>query len=483
MTRSVRLLRRSMLATVLLAMTKPCDAQRAQVSAADSALVSRILLAEQRRDAADPALTTGARHSDSRIRTLARRALARTTDSLFTARDSFPPLPAPQSWPEAGWKVRYRALMPAGTDCAKFRAAMTDSAWAVRLRAADVVPADCAGDEALVNTLRTWIDNMPDDVSRRTARGVSWHGAAHAIVALARLHTPDALAQMYRGSTHRDWHMRLYAVRAARALSDTGALRQAVRDQHPNVREAAIEGLAALTGQAFAPLFIEALNAEDAQVVRAAASALAGSSNATAAGAANAAFARWVARGNASEHDARRALLAVAGRPGTDDQPPPASTTVAPGAVALALGADVRLRVTMAPHSGGGSFVVRLRGDAAPIMAARILQLADSGYFTDGTWHRVEADFVIQGAAHGDNEYVGNARFLRDELGGVPHLRGTIGMSTRGHDTGDAQWFVNLRDNLRLGRDYTVFAEVVEGMSVVDGILEGDVIATVARMR
>ena len=45
----------------------------------------------------------------------------------------------------------------------------------------------------------------------------------------------------------------------------------------------------------------------------------------------------------------------------------------------------------------------------------------------------------------------------------MPHARGTVGMSTRGHDTGDAQWFVNLRDNLRLGRDYTVFGEVIEG--------------------
>jgi cyclophilin family peptidyl-prolyl cis-trans isomerase len=50
-------------------------------------------------------------------------------------------------------------------------------------------------------------------------------------------------------------------------------------------------------------------------------------------------------------------------------------------------------------------------------------------------------------------------------------------MSTRGHDTGDAQWFVNLRDNLRLNADYTVFAEVVDGIDVVDGVLEGDVIA------
>jgi cyclophilin family peptidyl-prolyl cis-trans isomerase len=50
-------------------------------------------------------------------------------------------------------------------------------------------------------------------------------------------------------------------------------------------------------------------------------------------------------------------------------------------------------------------------------------------------------------------------------------------MSTRGHDTGDGQWFFNLRENRRLDRDYTVFGEVVEGLGVVDGILEGDVIA------
>ncbi|HKO17068.1 MAG TPA: peptidylprolyl isomerase, partial [Gemmatimonadaceae bacterium] len=140
------------------------------------------------------------------------------------------------------------------------------------------------------------------------------------------------------------------------------------------------------------------------------------------------------------------------------------------------------LRVSMSPSSGGGSFVVRLRGDVAPIMAARIRALARAGYYDGLTWQRVEHDFVIQGGSPGANEYVGAARYLRDELGTLPHTRGTVGMSTRGHDTGDAQWFVNLRDNLRLGRDYTVFGEVVEGMNVVDGILEGDVIARIEEL-
>ncbi len=470
-----------MLATILLAMAIPSEAQRAQVSTADSALVSRILLAEQRRDSADPSLAVGARHADPRIRTVARRATDRITDSLFGRRDSLPPLPAPTAWPEPSWKVRFRALTTRTTDCGTLRAALADSAWPVRLRAADLVPADCASDAALVSTLRSWIETMPANVARRPPGGVSWHGAAHAVVALARLRTPDALALMHRAALHKDWHLRFYAVRAARVLSDTSALRQAVRDPHPNVREAAIEGLGALTGHAYDTLYIAALGAEEPQVVRAAAIALVGTTNSSAQAAAEAAFTRWVARANASERDVRQALLAIAGRPASDDQPPPVPSTIAPAAVLLALGADVRLRVTLAANSGGGSFVVRLRGDVAPIMAARILQLADSGYFNGGTWHRVEHDFVIQGAAHGDNEYVGNARFLRDEVGNVPHVRGTVGMSTRGHDSGDAQWFINLRDNLKLGRDYTVFAEVIEGMSVVDGLLEGDQIEHVSR--
>ena len=155
----------------------------------------------------------------------------------------------------------------------------------------------------------------------------------------------------------------------------------------------------------------------------------------------------------------------------------PFPVTLPPDAVRLALGAEVKLRVTMADSSGGGTFTVRLRGDVAPIMAARVLKLVRSGYYDNRPWHRVEADFVIQGP--GANEYIGNPRYIRDELGIVPHARGTVGMSTRAHDTGDAQWFVNLKDNPRLGRDYTVFGEVVEGIGVVDAILEGDVVARI----
>jgi cyclophilin family peptidyl-prolyl cis-trans isomerase len=70
--------------------------------------------------------------------------------------------------------------------------------------------------------------------------------------------------------------------------------------------------------------------------------------------------------------------------------------------------------------------------------------------------------------------------FMPDELGLVRNARGTLGTSTRGRDTGDAQIFINLVDNVRLDHDYTVWARVVEGLDVVDRIQEGDVIESIA---
>jgi cyclophilin family peptidyl-prolyl cis-trans isomerase len=133
----------------------------------------------------------------------------------------------------------------------------------------------------------------------------------------------------------------------------------------------------------------------------------------------------------------------------------------------------------MAPASGGGSFDMLLDANRAPFTVARVLQLIRSRYYDGLTFHRVLPNFVLQGGSPGMNEYVGDGPFMRDELSLAHHLRGTVGTSTRGRDTGDAQWFINMIDNYRLDHDYTVFATIVAGMNVVDRILEGDTMASV----
>ncbi len=470
-------------ATLLLLAAGASRAWGQDLTRADSALVGRLLLAEDRRDSTDTAFAEAALHSDARVRTIAARGLGRIRDPKFAARSALDPVPPPPIWVEPAWRLRFRALPGLRDDCPALRLALMDSAWAVRLRAADLARTSCAGDEALMQTLIRWIDRRPSETASRRRGEVSWHAAAHAVVALARLR-PDAvrtvLPELLR---HPQPELRRYATQAAAILEDTTVLRAMVEDLDDNVAEAAIEALASRTGHAEDARYVAALRRDGAQAVRAAAIALRGSTLPAAAPAARQAFDRFVARDDASARDARVALLAVLGRPASEDRPPTERVVLPRDAVRLALGDTVVLRVTMATASGGGRFDVRLRGDVAPMMAARLLALATSGYYDGLTWHRVEPDFVIQGGSPGANEYVGWRETLRDELGTVSHRRGTVGMSTRGHDTGDAQWFINLRDNARLDADYTVWAEVIAGIDVVDGILEGDRIRSIRRRR
>ena len=97
------------------------SAQRAPaftMARADSILVGRILLAEDRRDSTDAALAQGARHPDERVRQLARRARLRIRDAHAAPRDSMAVLPVPRMWPEPSWKPAYRSLVaPTTTSC------------------------------------------------------------------------------------------------------------------------------------------------------------------------------------------------------------------------------------------------------------------------------------------------------------------------------------------------------------------------------
>ena len=127
----------------------------------------------------------------------------------------------------------------------------------------------------------------------------------------------------------------------------------------------------------------------------------------------------------------------------------------------------------------GGTFTLEMLPQVAPTNVARFVRLTRAGYFNGLTLHRVEPNFVVQGGSPGANEYAGDAAYTRDEVDLTSNERGTVGISTRGRDTGDGQIYINLVDNARLDHNYTVFAEVVEGMPVVDSILEGDVITRI----
>jgi cyclophilin family peptidyl-prolyl cis-trans isomerase len=87
----------------------------------------------------------------------------------------------------------------------------------------------------------------------------------------------------------------------------------------------------------------------------------------------------------------------------------------------------------------------------------------------------VVAARLVQGGSPGANEYAGWGAYQRDELG-LPIVRGDVGVSTRGRDTGDGQFYIDIGDLFELDHNYTVFGHVVEGMDVVDRMQEGALI-------
>ena len=51
-----------------------------------------------------------------------------------------------------------------------------------------------------------------------------------------------------------------------------------------------------------------------------------------------------------------------------------------------------------------------------------------------------------------------------------------MALSSDGRQPGEAQLFIDIVDNPRFDHQYTVFAQTLNGLDVVDAMLEGDVI-------
>lgn len=129
---------------------------------------------------------------------------------------------------------------------------------------------------------------------------------------------------------------------------------------------------------------------------------------------------------------------------------------------------------------GVGTVELAFRFDDAPMAVHTFVSLAAAGKFNGLTFHRIVPNFVIQGGSPGADEYDPlTDTFMRDEVGTARNNRGSLGISTRGRDTGDGQIYVNLVNNFRLDHDYTVFANVTRGLAVIDRVQEGDVIESI----
>ena len=323
-------------------------------------------------------------------------------------------------------------------------------------------------------------DTVNDLSTAGSPRG--WHRAAHAIVVLAAAAPGRAALVLGQFTASRIWQLRMYAARAATTLGDRAALEKFAADPDDNVVEAAVDGLVKVTGHASDAVYVTALSRPGYQAVRAAALALEGASDPpVVVPALQAALARLTTEGRENSQDTRAAIAGTLMGLGAPSPSSPSAAKTAREAPADRAVSAAELRRLAAPRAritvrGVGIFDLALFTSEAPATVLRFAQLAESGYYDGLTFHRVVPNAAVQGGSPGANEYIGESQHMRDEVGLWPHVRGAVGISTRGRDTGDAQIFIDLVDNPRFDHEYTVFAQVLNGLDVVDRILEGDVI-------
>jgi len=123
-----------------------------------------------------------------------------------------------------------------------------------------------------------------------------------------------------------------------------------------------------------------------------------------------------------------------------------------------------------------GKIVCELYAKDAPKTVNNFVCLARDAFYDGTVFHRVIADFMVQG---GDPEGTGRGgpgyRF-EDETKGNPHRHtvGALSMANAGPNTNGSQFFITHVPCDWLDGKHTVFGKVLEGQDVVNATQQGD---------
>lgn len=123
-----------------------------------------------------------------------------------------------------------------------------------------------------------------------------------------------------------------------------------------------------------------------------------------------------------------------------------------------------------------GKIKIKLNPKDAPFTVASYMKLIDNKFYNGLIFHRVINGFMIQG---GDPTGTGSGgpgyKFI-DELNPDTqsykdgYKKGVLAMANSGKNTNGSQFFIMLADNSNMGKDYTIFGNVLTGQEVVDAI-------------
>ncbi len=140
----------------------------------------------------------------------------------------------------------------------------------------------------------------------------------------------------------------------------------------------------------------------------------------------------------------------------------------------IPVGQKVRMETTR------GVIILELKVAEAPGSVASFVELINRHFYDGLYFHRVVPDFVVQGGdPRGDGS--GSTPYnLRSEFSELVYDAGAVGLASAGKDTESCQFFFTHQPTPHLDGRYTIFAQVVTGMDVVQQLEIGDKMLRVA---
>jgi cyclophilin family peptidyl-prolyl cis-trans isomerase len=124
-------------------------------------------------------------------------------------------------------------------------------------------------------------------------------------------------------------------------------------------------------------------------------------------------------------------------------------------------------------ETSAGTIEFELLDEIAPKAAGNFVALAKKGFYDGVIFHRVVPGFVIQGGDPDGTGRGGPGYTFEDEPVTLGYARGTVAMANAGPNTNGSQFFICLQDLPQLPPKYTIFGQVLAGLSVVDAIAAG----------
>ncbi|WP_144206552.1 peptidylprolyl isomerase [Shewanella donghaensis] len=130
-------------------------------------------------------------------------------------------------------------------------------------------------------------------------------------------------------------------------------------------------------------------------------------------------------------------------------------------------------------HTNMGDIKIALNAEKAPLTVENFMKYVEDGFYDGTIFHRVIDGFMIQGGGFTEdmNQKTPNAAVKNEANNGLSNKIGTLAMArTSDPHSATAQFFINVSDNTFLdfkaetsqGWGYCVFAEVVDGMDIVE---------------